>query len=87
MPNGKKAMARYHVLILCTAKWFATGGLVVAVMILVLGIADRAIPGLNWNYSWKAVALGFVQVVIYAVVRRVAVNALNRRESETEHRE
>lgn len=87
MSNGKKAIALYRALIFHTAKWIATGVLVVSAIILVLGIADVIVPGLNWNYSWQSVALSFVLLVISGVIRRIFVNALNRLRSETEHRE
>ncbi len=83
MSNGKKAMALYRALILRTAKWIMTAALVISAIIVILGIADAIIPGLNWNYSWQAISFALLLFVISAVIRRVIVNALSRSSSET----
>ena len=83
MSNGKKALALYRALILRAAKWIVTAVLVVSAIILVLGIADAIVPGLNWNYSWQSVAFAFVLFVISGVIRHIIVKAINSKATES----
>lgn len=78
MLNGKKAIALYRALMLHTAKWIATGGVVISATIFLLGVADVTVPGLNWSYSWQSLSFALAQLVIFAAIRRIIVNALNR---------
>ena len=65
------------------AKWIVTAVLVVSAIILVLGIADAIVPGLNWNYSWQSVAFAFVLFVISGVIRHIIVKAINSKATES----
>lgn len=83
----KAAIDVYRILILQVAKWIATATLFVSAVILILGLIDRLVPGMDWNYGWESIAFAVVILAVSAAIRRVVVGTLRRRQSESDQQQ